>query len=557
MPEDTTDFNLRRLRNVVEEIAIASGVPVPKIYVLEDEAAINAFAAGYSPSDAVVAVTRGALDRLNRDELQGVIAHEFSHILNGDMRLNIRLMGVLFGILMLAIIGRKILRARALRRARQQGRRRDPGRGAGRDGGRLHRPVLRPHDQGRRQPPARVAGRCLGGAVHAPDHGPGRRAEEDRRPRRRLEAQRPRRRRGSQPHAVRRRRRLLAACSPRIRRCSSASRRWSRSSAPTSWTRWPTQWLDAPPNGLDEDAQLGLVARAAARTLPSADGAVRGHAADGGRAGRAARAPTTTAAPTRSSTRIPDAVRALAGQRDAVMPLLLGLLLDDDAAVAGDAARRDRRAPGRGDGRAGAPVCANSTWRRCIPMLRLPLASLAFPVLRLRPRPELDTFLDTVHAVVHADGRVSLFEYCLGRLLQVQVRESLDPSRHARFGRAQAQRRCAARSRRCCAWSRSAGTTMRTTAQRAYLAGIQRVLPRDHLPYLPRAERRAGAGRGVGPAGRARSAGQAGAGGRPHRDDQPRRPGRPSPKRNCCARSAPRCIARCRRCWKRAPRRRR
>src|SRR5690606_8134201 len=94
VPEDTTDFNLRRLCNVVEEIAIASGVPVPRSYVLDHEQAINAFAAGYSPADAVVAVTRGALDRLNRDELQGVIAHEFSHILNGDMRLNVRLIGV-------------------------------------------------------------------------------------------------------------------------------------------------------------------------------------------------------------------------------------------------------------------------------------------------------------------------------------------------------------------------------------------------------------------------------------------------------------------------------
>src|SRR5690606_38171426 len=95
VPEDTRDFHYRRLRNVVEEIAIASGVPVPQIFVLEHEPGINAFAAGYSPDDAAVAVTRGALDRLNRDELQGVIAHEFSHILNGDMRLNIRLMGVL------------------------------------------------------------------------------------------------------------------------------------------------------------------------------------------------------------------------------------------------------------------------------------------------------------------------------------------------------------------------------------------------------------------------------------------------------------------------------
>ncbi|MFS8137654.1 MAG: M48 family metallopeptidase [Thermomonas sp.] len=109
VPENTTDLDLRRLRNVIEEIAIASGVPVPKIYVLEHEDAINAFAAGYSPSDAVIAVTRGALDRLNRDELQGVIAHEFSHILNGDMRLNIRLIGILFGILMIGLIGRKIL----------------------------------------------------------------------------------------------------------------------------------------------------------------------------------------------------------------------------------------------------------------------------------------------------------------------------------------------------------------------------------------------------------------------------------------------------------------
>lgn len=99
----------RRLRNVVEEIALASGVSVPEIYVLEKEAGINAFAAGFSPSDAAIAVTRGCLEKLSREELQGVIAHEFSHILNGDMRLNIRLMGALFGILLLALIGRRVL----------------------------------------------------------------------------------------------------------------------------------------------------------------------------------------------------------------------------------------------------------------------------------------------------------------------------------------------------------------------------------------------------------------------------------------------------------------
>ncbi len=110
VPADVSDPLRRQFRNVVEEMAIASGVPVPEIYVLEEESGINAFAAGYSPGDAAIAVTRGTLELLNRDELQGVIAHEFSHILNGDMRLNIRMMGVLFGIMVLGLIGRMITR---------------------------------------------------------------------------------------------------------------------------------------------------------------------------------------------------------------------------------------------------------------------------------------------------------------------------------------------------------------------------------------------------------------------------------------------------------------
>ncbi len=105
---DTTDPARRRLRNIIEEMAIASGVPVPEIYVLEQEPAINAFAAGHTPANACITVTQGALEHLNRDELQGVIGHEFSHILNGDMRLNIQLMGAIFGLLVIAIIGRLV-----------------------------------------------------------------------------------------------------------------------------------------------------------------------------------------------------------------------------------------------------------------------------------------------------------------------------------------------------------------------------------------------------------------------------------------------------------------
>ena len=109
----TTDPDERKLRNVVEEMAIAAGVPVPQVYLLPDERGINAFAAGHSTSDAVVAVTAGAMKLLTRDELQGVIGHEFSHILNGDMRLNLRLMGIIFGILCLAVIGRVLLYTRS------------------------------------------------------------------------------------------------------------------------------------------------------------------------------------------------------------------------------------------------------------------------------------------------------------------------------------------------------------------------------------------------------------------------------------------------------------
>lgn len=106
---NTIDAKHRRLLNVVEEMAIASGIPVPPVYVMQEERGINAFAAGMSIDDAVIGVTQGALDTFTRDELQGVIAHEFSHILNGDMRLNTRLIGVLFGITYIAHFGHLVL----------------------------------------------------------------------------------------------------------------------------------------------------------------------------------------------------------------------------------------------------------------------------------------------------------------------------------------------------------------------------------------------------------------------------------------------------------------
>ncbi|AVI63236.1 M48 family metallopeptidase [Halomonas sp. GFAJ-1] len=112
---NTRDADERRILNVVEEMAIASGTPVPLVYVLEEEG-INAFAAGYRPSNAVIGITRGAIRSLNRDELQGVVAHEFSHILHGDMRLNIRLVSILHGILLIGLLGGTLLRSMRFRR---------------------------------------------------------------------------------------------------------------------------------------------------------------------------------------------------------------------------------------------------------------------------------------------------------------------------------------------------------------------------------------------------------------------------------------------------------
>ena len=113
LSHQTTDPDERKILNVVEEMAIASGTPVPPVYLLEHEDGINAFAAGYTPGDAVIGVTRGCIRNLTRDELQGVIAHEFSHILNGDMRLNLRLIGVLYGILLISLTGWIIFRSTA------------------------------------------------------------------------------------------------------------------------------------------------------------------------------------------------------------------------------------------------------------------------------------------------------------------------------------------------------------------------------------------------------------------------------------------------------------
>jgi Zn-dependent protease with chaperone function len=477
--EDTADFNLRRLRNVVEEIAIASGVPVPKIYVLEHEAGINAFAAGYSPSDAVVAVTRGALDRLNRDELQGVIAHEFSHILNGDMRLNIRLVGVLFGILMIGLVGRKILEAGRLSR----------GRGAGAAlgfalaalaigyiglffGRMIKAGVSRSREsladasavQFTRQTQG-LAGalKKIGGLVEGSTLNDRGNAEEV-------------------SHMLFGEglalSSLFATHPPLIQRIQALEPNFRGEEL----SRLRAKWLSSPPVGLDEDALLGLDDAGAGRlphaaqeldiTPPMVAAQVAAPAADDYR-----RADAIVDS-------IPEALRDLAARRDAVMPLLLALLLADDEALA-ERQRFEIAARLGGDVADHAARIHQQLVADLHPMLRLPLAALAFPVLRLRPRPRLDAFMDTVHAVVNADGQVSLFEYCLGRLLTVQLRESLDPGRYSHFG----PRKPAAVKHELALLlavvAHAGNRESPDSARRAYLAGMLRVLPNEHIAYAP------------------------------------------------------------------------
>ena len=479
VPEDTRDPGLRRLRNVVEEISIASGVPVPKLYVLEQEAGINAFAAGYTTSDAVVAVTRGALDRLNRDELQGVIAHEFSHVLNGDMRLNIRLIGVLFGILMIGLIGRKILEH-------------------GRFGGRSK-------NVGAVLIAALVAlvigyiglffGRMIKAGVS--------------RTRERL----------ADASAVQftRQTQGLAGALKKIGGLHDGSRLNHRADAEEvshmlfgdgigfsglfathpplleriralepsfggeELERLKAKWIAAPPDGLQEDVAMGLDGFSGSQlpgatqeldvTPPMVAAQVATPAADDYK-----RADSIAGA-------IPEALRDLASDRESVMPLLLALLLADDEALL--ALQHVEISARLGQETAAQAVRIHQQLTADLhPILRLPLAALAFPVLRMRPRPQLDAFMDTVQAVVNTDGQVSLFEYCLGRLLTVQVRESLDPGRYARFGRRKPGN-VRQEFATLLAVVAQAGHGDEASARRAYLAGLQRVLPRDHMAYQP------------------------------------------------------------------------
>jgi Zn-dependent protease with chaperone function len=492
---DTTNFAYRRLRNVIEEIAIASGVPVPEIYVLEDEPAINAFAAGYTPADAAVTVTRGCLDKLTRDELQGVIAHEFSHVLNGDMRLNIRLMGVLFGILVIGIAGRKLIE--------NTGRSRDSG-GIVAFGvavlaigylgvffGRLIKAGISRQreylaDASAVQFTRQTLG--IGGAlkkIGGLADGSKLASAETEEVAHMLFGD------GVGYSA------LFATHPPLLKRIKLLDPQFNPKEFDDIARAWsqPVQASDAEGAEISISGLAPAVAlprRTPARTaeamaatgLPSAQASMKVSAAQiTAQTGTLDKADITSAGAIHAS--LPEQLRAAAYSQQRSVQVIFALALSSEPdARARQLAMVEKYTDAAT--RAGIEELA-AALAQLHPLQRLPLAQLAFPALRRRPRPALQSLLVSLNHVIQADGKVELEEYCLGKLIVVQVIDALDPSKVQPSGSAKLPA-CAAELADVFSIVARNGSNDPAGAQRAYLLGMHEVLP-DAIPlYAPPSE---------------------------------------------------------------------
>lgn len=490
VPPDTTNFAYRRLRNVIEELAIASGVPVPEIFVLEEEAGINAFAAGYATTDAAVTVTRGALDKLTRDELQGVIGHEFSHVLNGDMRLNIRLLGVVFGILLLATIGRKI--------AEYAGR----GRG-GRDAagavmfglvlfavgyiGVVFARLIKASISRQREFLADASAvqftrqsDGIGGAlkkIAALAEGSKLAGSDKEDVSHMLFAD-------GVGFAA-----LYATHPPLNERILRLDPSFSPDELVPLAVAWAQPVLAGAEAAGRADVSIAGFAPAVLASgrkprkqgLPAADARVRlspgAVVAQVGNPGEddheVARQLDLGIAPE---------LRQAAGDPEQAMPLVFALLLNDAVDV------REKQLAGIGAGFDPATrSCTELLAARLAglhPMRRLPLAALAFPALRRRPRARLDTFMRLVRELIDADARVTLDEYCLASLLRTQVMDALDPARARVIGRTRLPE-VAAQVADVLAILAEHGHEDEDSARRAFQLGMQEVLPAARMAYRP------------------------------------------------------------------------
>jgi Zn-dependent protease with chaperone function len=511
VPADTTNPQWQRLRNVIEEVAIASGVPVPEIYVMQDESGINAFAAGYTPTDAAVCVTQGCLDKLNRDELQGVIAHEFSHVLNGDMRLNIRLMGLLFGIMAIWVIGRFLMWGGYFGLG---GGRRRRGGGSGQVAlagiallaigaigvffGRLiQAAVARAREsladasavQFTRQTTG-IAGALKkiavfeeGSALQAP-------------------------RRDEVRHMLfgdAEASSWFATHPPIVERIQALEPGFK----PEELDAYVKQWLASggDPDSIDLHAEqhpweksvhdfaradgdqeiqsASSTQAAAAKSGPiggmlPARGAELAITAAGVAAQVASPGTDDYQAGTTLRARIPAALSAAARDPRGALATIFALAISEHPDLQAQQVQSVAQAFDAALADAVRSLVAQMT--ELHPMLRLPLAQLAFPALKRRPRPEIDRCVKTLDAIIHADGRVDLDEYCLAKLVQAQVVAALDPAAGFKPGTlklAGAQDEL----RDLAALVAHFGNDDDATAQRAFQAAMQEALPNASILY--------------------------------------------------------------------------
>jgi len=508
---DTTDFKRKRLHNVVEEMAIASGVPMPEVYVLEQERAINAFAAGHTPANAAVAVTQGALDTLSRDELQSVIAHEFSHVLNGDMRLNIQLMGWLFGLLVVALIGRTLLRyaprgrrasggvlaaglavmvlgyvgmffARLLQAAvaRQRERLADASSVQfTRNPGGLRGALLKIAGEGS------ILSEADGEQAAHMFFAPG--------VERLLRTHPPIEERISEIDPTFNAKQLPALAAEALKRVPAFSAAEMARTNPAELVRDPAKLATLAAAVASADAQAATAGAAAAN--PAAVGAGAAVAANPAPAALGAGAVAPVQAATVAAKvgqvetlhisqarelrlALPETLREFVESTGRARALVLALLLSRDDAV------RERQFALLGKSisdeemavvRATLPVAASLE-----PMLRLPALLQIFPALRRLPIADRQTLARLADNLIRADARVDVFEFCLAHLLATLLRDELEaraPHGRATLDQAEADIQVVF------ATLARFGATDADEARMAYEAGMQVVLPMRRPPY--------------------------------------------------------------------------
>jgi Zn-dependent protease with chaperone function len=418
--DNNTGYYYRRVRNIVEEIAIASGVPVPRIFIMHKVSSINAFAAGYSPADAVIAVTEGALLKLNRDELQAVIAHEFSHIQNSDMRININLIALAFGINFLAEIYAASIRMME-------------GGGTATFGQILFclalivSPIsiiascfsylLKSGINREREFLADAAAvrytRMASGMIGALKKVSGLGAEGNA---------------NKTPEAVSHMMfnnefvimNILSTHPTIIQRIKAIDPNFSD----LELSNLKIKYQMYPPNGFEEDCSLGFCNKDEEQTSEQANSTYHPDSIIPSLHSRNSDDYLHAQGIINS---IPENLLQAARNYYGAIPFLFALLYSVNPLLQ---AKQEDEIKSRYDEMM--PLSVDSFFMKIVnlnPSLRLPLAAICFPALAKHPRAELEKFITTVQAMIHVDNEVSIYKYCLGQMLSSQVFDALTPGK--------------------------------------------------------------------------------------------------------------------------------